>query len=417
MTAAETEPKEISKRELRVLAAIGAATMLVMFSVAEVGARWRWPEQEINSCFERELGERFRAKANCSTRIKNAEGEWTVMQYNKCGYRSTHDCGPKPVGTRRIVLMGTSVAEGLFVAADQHFSARLEKSLSAKCGGPVEVQNLGALSVAAQKQWQLIPEAKALKPDAVVMAMAPFDLLSFAAPKRRLAGANTPQTKVATSDSVSNSADAFDSVARGAASTVPQTSSQASEPPTPTPTAASEKSKASLFARLRKQVRESRALIMAQHFLLQDDAYFFRAYKLGNDDDALSVPTSSTYKNHYAGLEAHLVVFGRQFNADSIPFFFVPLPNRIQAALLSDKVELPNTDPLAYIRAVKAAGVYAGIGVVDMFSSFAATPDASHLFYAVDGHPGGEASALVAEAIEQELLRSAPAFASCHAGN
>lgn len=394
--------RRISRRELYILAVIGMATMLLMGSVSELGARWRWAEHEINNCFDRKSGARFRPIANCETKIKNAEGPWTVMQYNECGYRSAHPCGPKPAGTRRVVLMGTSVAEGLYVQQHEHFSTRIETSLAERCGSPVEVQNVGGLAVAANRQYTLIEEVRKLKPDVVLLALAPFDLLSFNPPKFR------PDTLSAKVSAQGNDAERVKAVGTPADEKAVRAPApdRANEPAEDAP---------SLFARLRALARESRALIVAQHFLLENDDAFLRAYQLGNEDDALRVPVSAAYRDHYAGLTAHLKEMKRQLDMDSVQLYFAPLPNRIQATLLSGGVAIEGVDPLAYITEIKAIGERTGVGVVDAFPLFKATPHASRLFYAVDGHPTGAASKLMADAIESELLKSSRSFSTCTA--
>ena len=321
-------------------------------------------------CYDRKAGRRVRPIPHCSTKIKNAEGDWITMHYNECGYRSPHSCGPKPPGTRRVVVMGASVAEGLFVQENEQFSARVERSLASKCGFPVEFQNMGSLAAAPKPQSTLIPEMLTLQPDAVLIVFAPFDLLSVTKP---------------------SGADASRKPRKGFA--------PASDP--------------SVFARLRAIARDSRALTIAQHFMLANDDYFFRAYLFGNEDDALRVPVSPTYRGYYAGLESELREFTTQMKPQGIPLLAVPLPNRIQAALISDRVTLKDIDPWAFLHEVKTLAARLEINVVDVFPAFASTPHAAHLFYAVDGHPGGEANALIAAAVEQSLLERVPAFATC----
>ena len=366
-------PVSVSRRELFILASISLATALLLGVVAEVGARTRWPEREGNKCYFHSDSGLFRPRGSCSARVKNAEGPWTTMSYNECGYRSPHSCGPKPLGTRRIVVMGTSIAEGLYVPFPEYFGNRLEQRLDRRCPFPVELQNVASIVQGAGQQLSILPEVLALRPDAVLLVLSPYDVLNFQsttqeAAKRPLAFAkDRPKTEET----------------------------------------------GSLLSRLRLLSRDSRALLIAQHFMLQDRDFFVHAYQVGGEADALRVPLAPLVQDKYAQMGHELTLMGAEFATRGIPLLLVPVPNRIQAALISARSELPGVDAWSFSREMRALAERAHIGFVDTFSAFANTPNAERLYYAVDGHLTAKANAVLATAIEQPVIASSSSFQSC----
>ena len=371
-TSTMTSALPLARRELAVLVGISLATVLFLAVVAEAGTRWWWPERERNDCYRRVPGGAFRPTPHCSASVKNAEGPWVTMRYNGCGYRSARPCGPTPSGTRRLVVMGSSIADGFYIPYEKTFLAILENSLTRMCGGPVEIQNVASLQRTPDLQWTLLKEVVGLTPDAVLLVWAPYDLLSF-----------TP-----TAPGV-----ALERRGRTAAVAEPSVTA---------------------ISRLRVLARESRVLSIAQHFMLEHDGYLFRVYQLGREDDVLRVPMSNAYRERFAGLESELKMMRTRLASESIPLFVVPVPSRIEAALMSDRVELPNVDPWLYLHEMEAIAGRDSVGLIDVFPAFAGTPHAERLFYAVDGHPTSDAQNLIANAIERALLDgSVPAFANC----
>jgi len=365
----------ISSRELVVLACISLATVLVMCLAAELGTRWLWPESEYNSCFAQ--GQE-RPTPGCSTLIKNAEGPWTRMSYNECGYRSADSCGPKPADTRRLVILGSSIAAGWFIPYDQQFSTRVQAILKRQCGFPVQVLNMASIRVPVDQIGQLIPEAVARQPDAVLVPLAPYDLDAFA-------GSGLPN-------------DDPRRVGRAARAAV-----------LPTP------QHLSPLTRLRLSLRDSRALLVAQHFLFQNVDFFVRAYLLGRSDDALNVPISGSFRTRYAHFEQVVQQWGDSLRRHDVPLVLVPVPNRIQAALLGRRERHPGVDPWAFRDQMRRLTREAGVGMVDVFPAFARVPHAERLYYPVDSHPDSDAHAIIAGAVARYALSGAvPAFASCH---
>jgi hypothetical protein len=240
----------------------------------------------------------------------------------------------------------------------------------------VEVQNTASLARPTSKFDALLPEVRGLDPDVVLLTIAPFDLLDL--------------TK----------------------STPPAVVDAPIVAPAPTPPSHSAKL-LELLAKVRQASRESRALIVAQHYMLRSDASLYRAYQLGQEDDVLRVPLSPTNRDRYALLDSELADMSKQLGAYKVPLVVGAIPNRIQAALLSNHVKLPNTDPGAFARTVDSLSAKDGFLTADITSEFANAPHAESLYYVVDGHPNAGANALIADALEQTLLKQVPAFSTC----
>ena len=190
----DPQPATLPRRDYYLLPLISLSTILLIFGVSEFLTRVIWAEQKTASCtiIDPIAGDHF--KPNCTVRTKNAEGPWTTYQYNECGYRSVTSCGPKPPGSIRIAILGSSVSQGLYVPYEQTYFARTSAELSRSCNRPVDVQNLGVPGSSPIYAYRRVQEALALQPDVVLYLLAPFDLEQRIDPKE-LAARNAPARK------------------------------------------------------------------------------------------------------------------------------------------------------------------------------------------------------------------------------
>jgi hypothetical protein len=140
----EQPKRALARRDYVLLPVICVLTVLVMFVVSEMGTRFVWPAARAGQeCHMEDAALGMVNVPNCTMRIKVPETAWITYHYNECGFRSTEACGPKPPGTRRVAVLGTSFAEGTSVAYRDSFGALSAAQLTRICHGLVEFQNLG----------------------------------------------------------------------------------------------------------------------------------------------------------------------------------------------------------------------------------------------------------------------------------
>lgn len=367
--------RPLSRRDLLLLPGISLLTMLLMMGSAEWVCRVAWPAYENDTC-SAPAGN----LPDCVVRMKNPEGPEYVYRFNECGYRSDARCGTKPQGVFRLASLGTSIAMGLYVPAQDLFSNRAAAELTTMLHKPVEAQNMGSLTSIVHATLEQIPAALRLQPDAITIEINPFDLLSFTDREQQR------------SVSVRNASGA----APAGGWMIDMTD-------------------------LRLTMRETRAGYMAQHVLLSDDAFFYQSYAdYGDPDDVLAQPESTVCERRYAALERTLGEIRERLRGTGVPVFIVPIPNRIAAGMMSDNRHIANRDPDAFQRRLESAARKQGMLTVDTASYFRAVPHAERLYYPVDSHPGPAAHILIGHAVAERLaeyFRTAPArVATAHAG-
>lgn len=356
---------------------ISLLTVMVMFAASELVARLVWQSNDqFDACLI--SGSTFgpRDKPNCSTPMKNAEGPWITDHYNDCGYRTAAPCSPKRAGSLRIVLMGSSFSQGLYVPMSQTFSEQAARRLSRVLHRPVDIQNLGHAGSVPAFVDRRIGEALSLKPDLVLYAITPFDLAEEL-------GCGHP----------------FD--------VLPQAKQTA---------AAKGRSEASLWSNpfdlfrstyqnARGDLSASRTVLVAQHFLFQNRDTFIRLYLLyGDKADFLRSPTTPAWKQRYAELDQLTSDMARKVHDAGSQLALMPIPSRIDAALLDSPALLPQIDPLAFERAIAQVARANHVLCLTTASHFARQPHAERLFYVVDGHPTSGGHTVIADAIVDSFL-------------
>jgi hypothetical protein len=151
---------------------------------------------------------------------------------------------------------------------------------------------------------------------------------------------------------------------------------------------------------MRLALRESRVLFMAQHFMLNNEKFFLRAFEDYADPfDVSRVPTPPVVEKRFQQIDtriAHVADYAHRAGAQC---FLIALPNRVECALISKKIHLPHMDAYIFSRRMEALALKHGIAYIDMIPDIEKTPNAEKLFYSVDGHPEAGANVLMAHAI------------------
>jgi hypothetical protein len=342
----------LPKRDLLLLPLISILTTLLLAGLAEFGSRRIWPEKERDDC-----GASGRHKPNCVMFMKNIEGPWVRYQTNECGYRGTASCGPKPDGTLRAVILGTSIAFGLHVRDDRFFATLATPELSRIWRHRVEFQNLGDIEPLWLTSDVSLKEMAGLRPDAVFVIIAPFDL-------------NRTDEQLATKKEVKQSL-----VKPEAGWT---------------------------WTDVRLALRESRFLYMAQHYMLEDEKLFLRAFEgYADPSDPSRIPTPPLVEQRFERMDARLEAVATFAHSAGAQTFVIALPNRAQAALISKGIQLPKMDAYVFANRMKTMALKHGLNYIDVVPALQKTPNAEKLFYAVDGHPGAGANLLMSNAIVQ----------------
>lgn len=367
------------------LALAALAGMIVTAGAAEVAARLIWPEQIVDSCA---LADGYRGgfRANCTSKpMRLPESPWIRDTTNECGYRSAQSCRPRPPGTVRIAMLGTSVARGHFVAYADTFAARAAADLSKQCHRAVEIQNLAIprTTYEGQAAWHLMAdrtaEALALHPDSLLVVMSPTDLGFYSGARlgRALAGDLTP-----------------DAAGKAAA-------------------------KPGLVAQL-KGVRQaltdnSRALGMARPMVYRDPQRYVPLFlRHGDDIDYLRTPLSKPWLDRVALADQVLARIGAAASAAGVPWTVVISPTYGQAVMAAG-APTPGIDPLLIGHTLAPLVAAHGGRLVDLTALMARQPDLGGHYYVGDGHPNAIGHAVIAAGVTSALRHDVPALSGCTA--
>ncbi len=353
----------LPRRDYVVLPLLSLLTVLVMLGMAEIASRLTFTEQKADACMvpDKVLGTRFRP--DCTSEVKAAEGPWLTNHYNDCGYRTTQSCGPKPAGSVRVAVLGSSIAQGYLIPYDETFAARAAAQLTQMCGRPVQFQNLASIGYVWNRLAARVDDAIALHPDAAVIVTIPFDLQQTEEP------AEAPE--------------------------------QQSNDVGP-------------LKRLDSLVNNSRAFVVAQHFLFsRPDLYVPLYLQYGDRADFLRPPFTPAWQKRLNDFDHLMAGIADKFHAAGIPIILAYVPQRAQAALLAAHQSPPGVDPWAFDRQIGAIAQKNAIRYADISPDMSHRPDAAALYYPVDGHLSGQGNAILANEIARQIRHAIPALTAC----
>jgi hypothetical protein len=374
------------RRDFVLLPGIFVLTWVLIGLAGEAVARLVFPEQQLDAChITEDSGGRF--QPNCRSRIKIIESGWIDNRYNECGYRSAHSCRTRGPDTLRAAVLGTSISRGLWVDYDRSFAGRVEHDLTIACGRPVDLQNVSqADSILVTTNdvipiWHhvadRVPEALGLHPEALILAMAPFDIADYAS--------------------------------------LPGEAATASGPP-------ADKSPRQQLSGLVKTVKDSlandsRIMLLGRLFAYRDtDRFVLHELGQGDSTEYLKAPLSANWLLRLKVADETIGRIASQARAAGVALIVVLMPSRTQAALSAANVDRHGSDPFALGHALGSIVQAHGGRFVDMTQMVATLSHPAELFFEIDGHPNEAGHAALAGSVEAALVSDVLGFAGCAGG-
>jgi hypothetical protein len=372
------EKQSLLRRDWVLLPFISVVSMVLLMASLEWVARRMFASSKTSyvSCMTLDSATGTRGIPNSVCWEKPPEGSLIEYRFNSCGHRAGVECGPKPRGTYRIVLIGSSVALGQHVDQDKSFAALLPGQLTELTGRSVGLYNEGMGFGFSHRAALHFNEVLAAQPDLVLWVLTPLDISEGA----DIVPRGNPDPGVGFGFSTKWSRRLQASLASHSI----------------------EAAAATMFS-------YSKTSYMLQHFLYQSQSATISAYLAAPDDEAgyLKAELSAPWRNSLRQFGEDADNIERQANSAGVPFAATLVPGRAQAAMIS-KGEWPAgfnpyklNDELRSV-IVSHRGIY-----IDIVPDFRSVPNPERLYFAMDGHPNAGGSAVIASALAKELTSGA----------
>ena len=225
-------------------------------------------------------------------------------------------------------------------------AARLGTDLTAMCGAPVEVQNLGAVRYFGHRLHPIMEEALRLRPDEVLLVFAPFDL----------------------EDELGETADPV-----------------SSEPAV---------NRGGLQKRLFGLLKESRAVTIAQHFLFQNPSTYLPLYLRYRDKaDFLRPPFTPNWQERLHLFDALVTQLADRAHSAGVPLAIAFIPQQAELTLMANHPIPAGIDPNALPAAIADIVARHGATFVDTSVVLRTRPKPEGLYLPSGRTPGRQGPA------------------------
>ena len=357
-----------------VLPVVGALALLSIAVPLEIVARILYNEPGPGStpCLvmnDQSTGVRGIPNSVCHEKIY--ESAMAEYRFNGCGHRTLGECASKPPGTYRIVMIGSSVAEGFTVSYEQSIAGLLPERLSRATGRSVEIYNEGLPFGTPHGILLRFEQVLAAHPDLILWPMTPWDInnVSLVTP--------TGDSHAALTAALRNQ---------------------------------------SFWERLKLQLTEkrdlngfmtknSRAYFMFQHLLYKSDSIYLAHSLSGTDPYASSLLETATpdWQAKLDQFAAYLSEMTARSKAAGVPLVIVAVPRHAQGVLIAEGLNTPGIDPFAFGSQMRRIAEDHGAIYVDILHEFRGIPDINTVFYPVDQHLSVRGQRVVADLIGAAL--------------
>jgi hypothetical protein len=309
-------------------------------------------------------------------------------RFNSRGHRAGSELNPKPPGTYRIVLIGSSLTQGLFVPRDKTFAALLPEELSMETGRKVEVYNEATGGkfrggpYPTQNSAQHFDQVLAAQPDLILWVITPTDILN--------AGS-------------SENADSSDG---GALQKESRSATDSSKPRSFWNKVTASIAKGTLGERLKSHWEDTRTSLVLKHLLIaseSQDEYVKSYLRNENNADFLKTEPDSKWQMQLQYFDAELAEIAELAKKAGLPLVAVFVPNRPQVAMISMGDWPAGYDPFKLKEEVRDRIVSYGGRSIDILPDYRGVAGPERDYFPVDGHPDADGHAIIARFLAKEL--------------
>jgi hypothetical protein len=308
---------------------------------------------------------------------KDAEGPEIEFKFNSCGHRAGMECGPKPVGTYRIVMTGSSMALGSVVQQRETFAALLPKELSEKTGRPVELYNESMEWGFTHSVTLRFKDVLAEKPDLILWILTPGDV--------ERASLVLPGTEEIGDWKTKSLAERIWLRVKNILAT--------------------ESGRTAIADFLGR----SRTALMLRHFLYQSPNLFVKAKLAVDDSDSgyLRDPLSELWMDRMKQVDSDAATIEMQARDAGVPFVAAFVPSRTQAIMVSMGDWPTGVDPDELDNRLRPIIERYGGTYIDTLPEFRNIPNPERYYFPVDGHMTPQGHAVVSGLLAKALTSGA----------
>jgi hypothetical protein len=311
---------------------------------------------------------------NCVCWEKVPEGELTEYRFNSSGYRNDVEFGPKPPGTYRIVMLGTSIAAGIRVPLGKTFAALLPLELSRQTGRTVDLYNEGMPWRSPHFIALHFNDVLAAKPDMILWILGPLDI------ERALWRTYVEQD--------AKSLSLWGRIRLRATASFPKNSFTDS---------------------IGEIIKQRRTPFLLRHFLFESQSQYIKSSLIQADyqKDFLRSEPSAEWQQRLEEFDRSAADLEGHARAADIPLVAVLIPDRAQAAMISMGEWPAGYDPYKLNEEVRSIITSHGGTYIDILPGFRPIPNPEKYYFPVDGHLDADGHRIVSGLLAKGLMSGA----------
>jgi hypothetical protein len=379
------EEAKLPGRDWVLLPAISLLTICaIVFSLRWVAHRnFSRLDWGVRNCQSMNPSTGVRAIPNSECWAKHGEAPLLVSyKINSCGHRAGMECGPKPPGTYRIVMVGSSYPFGQDVQREQTIAGLLPPELSQRTGRRVDLYNESMWFGYARVVDLRFDDTLAAQPDLILWVVTKDDVQRAATMVPDLipqsAGGSTwskIQYRVKQILAMRSIADQI-SFVQG-------------------------------YAQALFRVSETGTMIM--HGLYRSQSLYLKATWMKDSDELwyLQAEPNATSHSLLQQFDSYVADIAGKAKAAGVPLAVVLVPERDQAALISMGEWPSELNPYKLDDDIRSIIVSHGETYIDILPGFRKIPNAEQYYMPVDGHPYARWQPIVSGFLTHELTSGA----------
>lgn len=322
-----------------------------------------------------------RGVPNCDAWAGVYESGPAEYKLNSCGHRAAMDCGTKPEGTYRIVLLGTSTSLGWSLPREKTFAALLPGEIEQLTGRKVDLYNEGMMWQSPYDVELGFKDVMAAKPDLILWVLPPVAPLSAGErvpPHDNLPHASSTQQDGLFPAVVSTAKDAVatGSISRG-------------------------------IHLLLGEFQSSQIQFMLQHFLYESQTKFVSSYL--NTDEAAFLKSEPTpkWREALSTFDDHFAKVAELAKSAGVPLVVVMAPYRAQVAMVAMGEWPAGYNPYKMDEEWRTIVTRHDATYIDILPDYRNIPNPEREYFPIDGHPTAGGHAILARLIAKELAGGA----------